>query len=276
MNERTLSERNVIVTGGSKGIGREIAKKFAIAGSNVAICSRDEGEIKCVADDINSADAPGTVVGRRCDVTKNDNVVEFISSVVDEFGGVDTLINNVGDSVGDGKIHEIDEETWDLNFNLNLKGAFLCSRESIPIMIERGGGAIIHISAINAQTGIGYTAYSAAKNALHSFSRVLATQYGCHGIRSNVIVPGTISTDSRADRRESVNNSARNQLRDQYPLGHFGCPEDIANAAKYLGSSKSAFVTGTELVIDGGLSAGLDHSFEEEYFDITDKPGKKN
>jgi 3-oxoacyl-[acyl-carrier protein] reductase len=272
MNDRELSERTVIVTGASKGIGKETARQFAAAGSNVAICSRNEEEINDAATDINNADLPGHVIGEQCDVTNKEDVTEFIDSTIEAFGPIDTLINNVGDSIGDGKLHEIDEETWDTNFDINLKGTFFCSREVLPLMAERGGGSIVHISAINAQTGIGYTAYSAAKNALHSFSRVLATQYGYHGVRSNVILPGTISTDSRADRRDSVDDSARDQLRDQYPLGHFGRPEDIANAATYLGSPNAAFVTGTELVVDGGLSAGLDHSFESEYYDITDKP----
>jgi 3-oxoacyl-[acyl-carrier protein] reductase len=275
MNDRELSERTVIVTGASKGIGKETARQFAASGSDVAICSRNEEEIKNAAAEIDGSDIPGDVIGIQCDVTSEADVTEFIDSTIESFGAVDTLINNVGDSIGDGKLHEIDEETWDTNFDINLKGTFFCSREVLPLMAERSGGSIVHISAINAETGIGYTAYSAAKNALHAFSRVLATQYGYHGIRSNVILPGTISTDSRADRRDSVEDSARDQLRDQYPLGHFGRPEDIANAATYLGSSDAAFITGTELVVDGGLSAGLDHSFESEYFDITDSPAHR-
>lgn len=271
MNSRELSERTVIVTGGSKGIGKETARQFTVAGANVAICSRNRDEITSAAEEIDQ-DTPGKAVGIRCDVTSESDVTRFIESVVNEFGPVDTLVNNVGDSIDDGKLHEIDEQTWDTNLEVNLKGTFLCSREVLPHMIERGGGSLVHISAINAQTGIGYTAYSAAKNALNSFSRVVATQYGNHGIRSNVILPGTISTDSRADKREAVEDSARDQLQDQYPLGHFGRPEDIATAATYLGSTEAAFVTGTKLVVDGGLSAGLDHSFESEYFHITDLP----
>jgi 3-oxoacyl-[acyl-carrier protein] reductase len=276
MNDRGLSERTVVVTGASKGIGRETAEKFVATGSNVAICSRSEEEITDFASELNNTDYPGEAFGMTCDVTEKRDVVQFIDATVAEFGAVDTLVNNVGDSIGDGKLHELDESTWDTNFEINLKGTFLCSREVLPLMAERGGGSLVHISAINATTGIGYTAYSAAKNALHAFSRVVATQYGCHGIRSNVILPGTISTDSRADRRESVEDSARDQLRDQYPLGHFGRPEDIANAALYLGSPNAAFVTGAEIPVDGGLSAGLDHTFESEYYDITDVPaGRK-
>jgi len=272
MNTLPLSERIVLVTGASKGIGKEIASLFAANGSKVVICSRNKQEIRHTADQLNNNFDEGMVVGKRCDVTNEKQVIEFVNDVANKFDGIDVLVNNVGDSKGDGKLHDLSFKDWKNNIDINLSGNFLCTRETIPHMVNRGGGSIIHVSSANAITGIGYAAYSTAKAGLHSFSRVIATQYGGHGIRSNVIVPGTIDTKSREERRASVDENSKRELLNQYALGNFGRPKDIANLAVFLGSKDSRFITGVDLVIDGGLTAGLDQNFQHTYFNTNLTP----
>jgi 3-oxoacyl-[acyl-carrier protein] reductase len=143
-------------------------------------------------------------------------------------------------------------------------------------MMENGGGRLIHISSVNGLTGIGLTAYSAAKSGLFAFSRTIATQYGRHGIRSNVIWPGTVETErQREEMAEGDTQLLREEWLDQYPLGRFGRPDDVANAALYLGSKLSEFVTGSELVVDGGLTCGLDHRFEQIVYDVEERPPRR-
>lgn len=266
-----LNNTVAIVTGASKGIGKATAARLASRGASVAICSRNQDEIENTATEIEDEhDSP--ILGVACDVTKPDEVSAFIDEVTEEFGAIDVLVNNVGDSIDDGMVHEIDVDTWDRNLMLNLRGTFLCTREIIPMMVDNGGGSIVHVSAVNGMTGIGYSAYSTAKAGIVSFSRLIATQYGYHGVRSNVVSPGTIVTPSRQERRESVEDEARKQLLDQYPIGRFGTPDEVAAAISFLASEDASFITGATLPVDGGLTSGLDHTFEQEYYDIESEP----
>jgi 3-oxoacyl-[acyl-carrier protein] reductase len=272
MAERELVDDAVIVTGASRGIGATTAKLLAERGADVSICSRDRDDVTAVETEINESDRPGRALAVECDVTDPDDVAAFVDATVEAFGTVDGLVNNVGDSVGDGMIHEIDAEVWDRNLEINLKGTFLLSREVVPIMAEQGGGSIVHTSAVNGATGIGYTAYSTAKGGIIPFSKLLATQYGYHGIRSNVISPGTIATESRAERRSTVDDDSRNELLDQYPLGRFGSAIEVAELTSFLLSDRASFITGTHIPVDGGLTAGLDHTFQDSYYGIEELP----
>lgn len=267
-----FADHSVLLTGASRGIGREMATKFAERGADVIVCSRDRGEIKSVATEINDQTTRGTVVGVECDVTDAEDISALFEVTDEKFGSVDILVNNVGDSVGDGQVHEITEETWDLNLDLNLKGTFLCTREAVPRMAASGGGSIVHLSAVNGMTAIGYVAYSTAKAGIETFSKLIATQYGCHGIRSNVVAPGTIITESREARREAVADESKQQLLDQYPLQRFGAPEEVAETVLFLSSDHASFITGVTVPVDGGLTAGVDHQFQTSYYDIEDEP----
>lgn len=276
MNSRTLTGRTAIVTGGSRGIGKAIAQRFASDGAQTVICSRSADELAAAADDIESAlsdDSAGEVFPVECDVTVEDDVRELVDETLEKFDAIDVLINNAGGSVGtDGKVHTVNEQSLQENLALNLIGPFLCSREVIPAMAASDGGSIVHISTANALTGIGGTAYSSSKAGLSSLSQNIAVHYGTFNIRSNVLSPGTIMTEARQEQMENPPTETHQELRDEYPLDRFGWLEEIAEAALFLASPRGSFVTGVNLPVDGGLTAGLSQTFHRAVSDIEEQP----
>lgn len=279
MSEKQLSGKTAIITGASKGIGREIAERFAREGANVAICSRSVERIKPVATGINKTDTPGHAHAIECDVTDSDMVADFVDSTIDEFGGIDILVNNAGGAISDDSLHRIDEETFDRNIEVNLKGQYLVASEVLPAMVAENGGSMVHMGSVNGLFGIGLTAYSAAKGGILALSRNIATQYARFGIRSNVISPGTIQTENRQvemdeteERTADREQNTREEWIDQYPPGRFGRPDEIADATLFLASEQSSFVNGTNLVVDGGLTAGLDNTFQTRIYQADEQP----
>lgn len=257
----------VVVTGASNGIGRSIAQRFGAAGATVVVADidADGGD-----ETVDSIERDGTAEFVPTDVSDADSVASLIEATVDTYGGIDVFVNNAGGSFDDGNPARVSESTWDRVIDVNLKGQFLCAREALPAMIDSGGGALIHISSVNAGLGIGLVSYSAAKNGILALSRLIATQYGRHGIRSNAICPGTIITGASSEKL-TTEGKVREEWLDQYPVGRFGQPEDVADAALFLSSDAASFITGTELVVDGGLTAGLDQRLEKLMYDI-DEP----
>lgn len=277
MSDHELAGEIAVITGASKGIGRAIAEHFAAAGANVVICSREQEAIDEVAAAITKEDG-GDALGVECDVTDSAAVEAMVDAALAEFGTVDALVNNAGGMIRDDNLHRIDEETFDRNVEVNLKGQYLVASELLPVMIENDGGSMVHMGSVNGIFGIGLTAYSAAKSGILSLSRNIATQYGRFGVRSNVISPGTIETKNREDEmtetesRQQEGKTAREEWIDQYPLGRFGRPREIADATLFLASDRSSFVSGTNLVVDGGLTAGLDSTFQTTIYDADDRP----
>lgn len=268
--ERVLSESVAVVTGGSNGIGRAIADRFVEAGASVVVADRDvEGGRETVR---RIEHAGGTAKFVETDVTDVDAVNALMEATVDEFGSLDILVSNAGASADEDALHRLDVETWEQMIDLNLSSHFYCARAALPFLTRDGGGSVVFMSSVNGLTGIGLPSYSAAKSGLLGFSRVLATHYGRQGVRSNVLCPGTIQSESLASKRESQWSDEQWQgWRDQYPLGRFGRPEEVADAALFLASDLSSFVTGQKLVLDGGLTAGLNHSLLDLMYDI-DEP----
>lgn len=264
-----LAGRTAIVTGGAAGIGEAVADLFAREGATVVVADVDEVNGKSTVTTIE--DAGGTAVFVPTDVTDESQVESLVGTTVERFGGVDVLVNNAGGSLDDDNPHRVDRTTFERVVELNLTGTFLCARAALPAMVESGGGAMVHMSSVNAHAGIGLAAYSAAKNGIIALSRLLATQYGRHGIRSNAVCPGTVITDASSPKLRE-RGPVREQWLDQYPLGRFGRPEDVAESVLFLGSERAAFVTGTELVVDGGLTVGPDQTLERDMYDIEETP----
>lgn len=273
MSEELLTGETAIVTGGAVGIGAAIASTFAAAGADVVIADIDEKAGTETAESIDDDHEEATVQFAATDVTDPDAVDALAEAAVEDHGTIDVLINNAGGPIADGRLHELSVEGWRSTLALNLTGPFLCTRAVLPEMIESGGGRIVHVSSVNALTGIGLTGYSAAKAGLLGFSRLLATQYGEHGIRSNVVCPGTIETERHRERRNQAwSDAVRAQLEDQYPDGRFGTPEEVAEVVRFLASDRASFVNGAVLPVDGGLSAGLDRSLEHALYDTNSFP----
>lgn len=269
-----LAETTAIVTGSASGIGRAIARRFADAGSEVVVVDVDpDGGTKTV--ELIEEDG-GAATFVRTDVSERGDVRAMVDTTIEEFGGVDVLVNNAGGSFDDDNLHRVDESTFDRNIEVNLKGSFLCAKEVLPVMVAGGSGSMVHMSSVNGLTGIGLTTYSAAKAGILSLSRLIAVQYGRHGVRSNALCPGTIETEiRRVEMEESGGSAARDEWLEQYALDRFGRPEEVADAALFLSSDLSSFVTGSELVVDGGLTAGLDYSLEQMVYDVDDVPERE-
>ena len=277
MIELSLADRPAIVTGASRGIGRQIAATFAEAGGEVAICSRSYEDVEPVAEEL-TAEHDGRVVPVECDVTDADQVRDLVDTAIEEFGDLRVLVNNAGGSVeGADLLHRCDEETFEWMLELNLKGPYLLAREALPAMIAAGGGSMVHVGSVNGLFGIGLTGYSEAKSGLLALSRNISIHYGQYGIRSNVLSAGTIETENRRQEMENTEErsegmSARDRWLNQYPLGRFGRPDEVADMALFLASERAGFITGENLVIDGGLTSGLPTSFQNAIYQADEPP----
>lgn len=267
MENRSLSGETAVVTGAAKGIGRAIAERLAADGAAVVVADIDAAGGKSTVERIREAGGEAAFV--ETDIRDEDAVAALFEATVERFGSLDTLVNNAGGSLDDDNPARLSTADWRRIIDLNLTGPFLCTREALPHLADGDGGRVVHVSSVNARHGIGLTAYSAAKNGIGALSRVVATQYGRHGVRSNVVYPGTIITDASSPKlTEPGHSEVREEWLDQYPLGRFGEPEEVAEAVLFLGSARSSFATGAELVLDGGLSVGPDQPLEQLMYDI--------
>ncbi|ACV47069.1 MULTISPECIES: SDR family NAD(P)-dependent oxidoreductase [Halomicrobium] len=277
MIELSLADRPAIVTGASRGIGRQIAETFAEAGGDVAICSRSYEDVAPVAERL-TAEHDGRVVPVECDVTDPDAVRDLVDVAIEEFGDLRVLVNNAGGAAESAELlHQCDEETFEWMLELNLKGPYLLAREALPAMTTAGGGSMVHVGSVNGLFGIGLSGYSEAKSGLLALSRNIASHYGQYGVRSNVLSAGTIETESREKEMENTDEradetSARDRWLDQYPLGRFGRPDEVADTALFLASERSGFITGENIVVDGGLTSGLPMSFQNEIYHADEPP----
>ena len=199
-----------------------------------------------------------------CDVTSGDAVADMVSRCVDRFGRLDVLMNNVGGSAAGG-VAELEEDVWDAQVDRNLKSVFLACKHAVPHMQRRGGGAIVNMASTSGLrwTGSAQVAYAATKAGVIQLSRVTAAQYARWNIRVNTIVPGQLHTplvEARlAEQRAGGDVEALlAQRQARIPIGFMGDGRDTANAAVYLASDEARFVTGTELVVDGGMSIRCD------------------
>ena len=247
-----LQNKVAFISGGARGMGAVEARLFAREGAAVGIGDTLVDEGRAVAAEINES-------GGRClftplDVTSESDWQRAISDTVSKFGRLDILVNNAGISVW-SVLHETSEEDWDRVMDVNTKGVFLGTKHAIPAMKEAGGGSIINISS---QLGIVGTEqsspqYQASKGAVRLLTKHTAMQYAPDGIRCNSVHPGPINTAMTAQRR--TDPEAYATMLSRIPMGRYGEPIEIANGVLYLASDESRWVTGSELVLDGGWTA---------------------
>ncbi len=248
----SLSGKVALVTGGGRGIGKAIALTFAEAGADVAVASRTQEEIEQVAKEIRALGRKSLAV--RADVSRKEEIEDMVKKVADEFGGIDILVNNAGTTIVKS-FAEHSAEDWDKVMDVNLRGYYICSREVGKLMIARKkGGNIISIASMRGLVAAtGRVSYSVSKAAVIMLTRVLALELVDHNIRVNAIAPGWIKT--RLTERFWKNPTASAEILATVPMKKWGELSDIANAALYLASDMSAYVTGQTIVVDGGISA---------------------
>lgn len=243
-----LTGKVAIITGGGSGIGRGIAAAFAREGAKVVIAGRDSQKLDAVAKEIGPA-----CVAHAADVSKRADIQKLVASTGEKFGGIHILVNNAGILLP-GTAESLTEDDWDQTFSVNARGLWLLSREVLPHLRAAGGGSIINIgSVLSLVAARNRVAYSASKGAVLAMTRAMALDHAPEKIRVNCICPGIVETEMVA--RFSMDENARRQRVAMHPVGRFGQPEDIAQAAVFLASDESAWITGTAFPIDGGYTA---------------------
>ena len=245
--------RVAIVTGGARGIGAGIAKRFAEEGASVAVLDLDEGQAAATAKELPLVGA-AKAVGIGCNVSDGASVEAAVGRVLDELGGVHILVNNAG-ITRDNLLFKLSEDDWDSVMNVHLKGAFLMSKAVQKTFVDQKYGKILGLSSVSANGNRGQANYSAAKAGVQGFTRTLALELGKFGVNANAIAPGFIATEMTDDtaRRLGLDvEEFRAMSAEANPVKRVGHPEDIAAAAAFLCSDEASYITGQTLYVDGG------------------------
>lgn len=243
-----LKNKVAIITGSRKGIGKAIALALAKAGANVVVSDINLDDCNKVVEEIKAIGKKGLAV--KADVSNPEDVSQMINLTTEKFGKVNILVNNAGIYM-QKSLTDVTEQDFDRILDINLKGVFLCSKAVVPEMIKQGKGKIINITSIAGQVGFANSsAYCASKGAIINLTRELALELAQYKINVNAIGPGVIETDMTKDLLED--KAIKETLLANIPLNRIGKPEDIANAALFLASDNSDYITGITLFVDGG------------------------
>jgi NAD(P)-dependent dehydrogenase (short-subunit alcohol dehydrogenase family) len=247
-----LDGKVAIVTGGASGFGRATALGFAREGARVVVVDLDESRGRAVAAEL--GDAGRLVVG---DVSGAAAADEAVVVACEELGGLDVLVNNAGIVQGDDRdTWNTTEEKWDRVLEVNLRSVFVCSRAAIPVMLERGGGSIVNVASIAASVCTGGAAYAASKGAILSYTRHTARELARKGVRMNAVSPGFMRTPMTTGEREGLDEEAQEEriagFAAHLPMKRMGAMTDIADAILFLASDEASYITGQELIVDGG------------------------
>lgn len=247
-----LTGRRVWVTGASRGLGRAIALGFAQAGARVAITARSDASLEDARIELERAGAQPLLLA--LDISEEGAVRKAVSTMIDEWGGVDCLVNCAGISPSFKPAEMVREDEWRDVLDVNLTGLFLCTREVGRVMLDQGSGTIVNVSSIAARAGLErMAAYTASKGAVEALTRTLALEWADRGVRVNCLAPGFFETDMTHSLRH--HEKWRGHLLDRIPVRRFGEPRELVPAALFLASDASRYVTGTSLVVDGGWTA---------------------
>jgi NAD(P)-dependent dehydrogenase (short-subunit alcohol dehydrogenase family) len=249
-----LANKVILVTGAASGMGRVATRMFAEHGAKVIAADIDEGALRAAIADLDTSSGE-RVLPVTGNVASNDDVARMIDEGIARFGTLNVLYNNAGIMPGeDTSVIETSEATWERVLDVNLKSIFLVCKHGIPKLIEAGGGSVINIASFVALLGctVPQDAYTASKGGVLSLTRSLAVQYGSQGVRANAICPGPIKTPML----ETLfpNEEEKMKRLNRIPLGRFGRAEDIVWAGVFLASNESSWMTGSQFVVDGGIT----------------------
>jgi len=242
-----LEGKVALITGGARGIGREIALLFAGEGADIAICDVNKEVAAATAKEIEA-------LGRRAlsfetDVTVFKQVEEMMNIILDNFKHIDILVNNAG-ITRDNLLLRMSEEYWDKVLAVNLKGVFNCTKAASRIMIKQRSGKIVNIASIIGIMGnAGQANYAASKGGIISFTKSIARELASRSINANAVAPGFIQTEMTARLPEGL----KQKMQEAIPLGRLGSPADVAAVCVFLASEEASYITGQTIIIDGGM-----------------------
>ncbi|MGE0800356.1 MAG: SDR family NAD(P)-dependent oxidoreductase [Lautropia sp.] len=247
-----LAGRVAVITGGAGDIGRAIARRLLAEGARVALLDCRSDRLDAALADLGGSTA---LLALACDIADPPAVADAVGAVVGRFGRLDILVNNAAAATPVASVIETSEDDWRRMLDVDVTGAWLLARECVPRMVRTGGGVVLNIASQLGQVAApGRGAYGVGKAALIALARALAVEHAAQGIRAASLSPGAILTD-RLLQRYGDPEAVRQRLGSRYPLGRIGTVEEVAAAAAFLVSDDAAFVTGTDLLVDGGYMA---------------------
>ena len=243
-----LTDRVAIITGGSRGIGRAIAETFAAAGASVVVASRKADACQALVREIDAAG--GHAIAVPTHAGNLEALEALVETTVGQLGGVDIVVNNAANALG-LPIGQITPEAWDKSYSVNLKGPLFLFQYALPHLLRSEHAAVVNVISAGAFTHATYVSmYCSAKNAMVTMTRAMASEFAASGIRVNALAPGTTDTDMVRNNDEATQQG----MVDAQLIKRMGTPDELADAALYLASDASSFMTGQVLVVDGGMT----------------------